>query len=109
VKIIIDGNNHDSTVFVAQILGRDRMMTMCEFQQLQEDEQIAVLYDEGVYLGKRREKKQPVLLFQYESFYVEVFYRIYRQYVSKIHLSGNTSILDPYLEQIDVEDLVNEL
>ena len=84
-------------------------MTMKEFQQLHGDEQIAVLYDRGVYLGKRREKNQAVLLFQHEGFYVEVFYKIYRQYISKIHLSGNTSILDPYLEQIDVEDLVKEL
>ena len=59
-------------------------MTMCEFQRLQPDEQIAILYDQGVYLGKRREIKQAVLLFQFEGFYVEVFYRIYRQYISKI-------------------------
>lgn len=84
-------------------------MTMNEFQKFGENEQLTILYNEGVYLGKRRDANQVVLLYQLEGFYAEVFYRIYRQYISKIHLSGNISILDPYLEQIDVEDLVNEL
>jgi len=82
---------------------------MYEFQKLEENEQLTILYNEGVYLGKRREGTKVVLLYQIEGFYAEVFYRIYRQYVSKIHLSGNTSILDPYLEQFDVASLVNEL
>jgi hypothetical protein len=84
-------------------------MTMNEFQKFGENEQLTILYNEAVYLGKRRDTNQVVLLYQLEGFYAEVFYRIYRQYISKIHLSGNISILDPYLEQIDVEDLVNEL
>jgi hypothetical protein len=109
VKIIFDGKSYDSMVFVESNPGRASVMTMFDFQQLPQDEQVATLYDQGVYLGKRKEKNQAVLLYQYESFYVEVFYSIYRQFISKIHLSVNTVILDPYLEQIDVEDLVNEL
>ena len=84
-------------------------MKMYEFQKLKENEQLTILYNEGVYLGKRRKETQVILLYQLDGYYAEVFYRIYRQYVSKIHLSGNTSILDPYLEQFDVEDLVKEL
>lgn len=82
---------------------------MSEFQKLDGNEQLTILYNEGVYLGKRREENQVVLLYQLEGFYAEVFYRIYRQYTSRIHLSCCTSILDPYLEQFDVEDLVSEL
>ena len=84
-------------------------MKMCEFQKLDGNEQLTILYNEGVYLGKRREENQVVLLYQLEAFYAEVFYRVYRQYTSKIRLSGSTSILDPYLEQFDVEDLVSEI
>ena len=80
-------------------------MNMTRFQQLQEGQQITLLYDAGVYLGKRREKKKAVLLFQLESFYVELYYMVYRAHISKISVSLNTKILDPYLEQIDVEDL----
>jgi hypothetical protein len=84
-------------------------MKMSEFQQLQDREQVAFLYDKGVYLGKRREERQIILLFQLESFYVELYYQVYRTFISKISISLNTTILEPYLEQIDVEDLVSEI
>lgn len=82
-------------------------MTLFEFQLLSEGEQITALYQQGAYIGKRKEEKRTVLLYQLESFYVEVHYRSYRRYVYKIRCSGSTSILDPYLEQIDVEYLVS--
>ena len=81
-------------------------MTLFDFQLLEEAEQIAVLYEQGVYIGKRKEGELPVLLYQLEGFYAEVFYRLYRRSVLKIRCSGSTSILEPYLEQIDVEQLV---
>jgi hypothetical protein len=100
---------YDCTVFDARGAGRAGIMTMYEFQKLEENEQLTILYNEGVYLGKRTEASRVVLLYQIEGFYAEVYYRIYRQYISKIELSANTSILDPYLEQFDVANLVNEL
>ena len=50
-------------------------MTMYDFQLLPEQRQIEVLYKAGVYIGKRREGVSIILLYQLESFYVEVFYR----------------------------------
>lgn len=82
-------------------------MTLFEFQLLSEGEQIATLYRQGVYIGKRKVENMTVLLYQLESFYVEVVYRSYRRFIEKIRCSASTSILDPYLEQIDVEYLVS--
>ncbi len=81
-------------------------MTMYDFQLLPEQQQIDVLYQFGVYIGKRKIKISIILLYQFESFYVEVFYKKYRSHVKHLHCFESTELLDPYLEQIDVENLV---
>ena len=82
-------------------------MTLFEFQVLPMQEQINVLYEQGVYIGKRKADKLIILLLQLDCFYVEVFYRKYRHDITKIRCSGSTCMLDPYLAQIDVEYLVS--
>jgi hypothetical protein len=82
-------------------------MTLFEFLQLEPPDQIAILYEQGVYIGKRKLDGRPALLYQVESFYVEVFYLAYRKHVLKVRASASTAILDPYLEQIDVVSLVS--
>lgn len=82
-------------------------MTLFDFQLNTIPEQVAILYQQGVYIGKRKQDGQTTLLYQLDSFYAEVFYRKYRRYVARIKCSASISILDPYLEQINVEDLVN--
>jgi hypothetical protein len=81
-------------------------MTMYDFQLLPEQQQIEVLYDYGVYIGKRKAETSIILLYQLESFYVEVFYRKYRSHIKRLHCFESNELLDPYLEQIDVENLV---
>ena len=81
-------------------------MTLFEFKLLQETVQVSILYEDGVYIGKRKENESTMLLFQLDSFYVEVFYSSYRRYISRILCSESTVLLDPYLEQIDVEYIV---
>ena len=81
-------------------------MTLVEFQLLPTKDQVSILYKQGVYIGKRKQGHLTILLYQIESFYVEVIYRMYRRYIAKIKCSDSTVVLDPYLEQIDVEHLV---
>jgi len=83
-------------------------MRCLEFQLLTTAEQVNLLYDEGVYLGKRKEEEQVILLYQVDGFYAEVIYLSYRLHIDTIIASDSLQMLDPYLEQIDVEDLVNE-
>jgi hypothetical protein len=82
------------------------VMLMYDFQLLPEQQQIEILYRTGVYVGKRKEGISVILLYQLESFYVEVFYIKYRSHVMQLHCFDSTELLDPYLEQIDVENLV---
>lgn len=81
-------------------------MTLLEFQRLPEKQKITLLYREGIYIGKRRLHPHTALLFQLESFYVEVCYKKYRSRIERINCFASTVPLDPYLEDMDVEQWV---
>jgi len=81
-------------------------MKLLEFQLLSAPEQVNVLYEQGVYIGKRKKAHLTRLLYQIDSFYVEVVYRMYRRHIVGMRCSDSTGFLDPYLEQIDVEHVV---
>lgn len=76
-------------------------MTMYEFKVLSDEERMEVLYNEGVYIGKKLENGLAVLLYQLHTFYVEIAYRKYRHYIHSLRCSENTTILEPYLHQIE--------
>jgi hypothetical protein len=73
-----------------------------DFLQLDETDQLEILWYNGEQIGKRKENDYLVLLYQVEGFYVEVYYhtrlRAVRRYVS----FQSTSRLGPYLQQIDL-------
>lgn len=79
------------------------VMTLIEFELLHTPDQISILYKHGVYIGKRKRGHLTILLYQVDSFYIEVVYQMYRRYIAKIKCTESTDVLDPYLEQIDVE------
>ena len=82
-------------------------MKMLDFQSLSSTDQLDHLYRKGVYIGKRKKKNGSiVLLYQLDSFYVEVVYKKYRYFIESLRLTESTKILDPYLEQIEVHHLV---
>ncbi len=81
-------------------------MTLFEYQLLTENEKIDLLYKEGIYIGKRKERGNSIILYQYGDFYVEIYYRKYRCFISHIKCFKSTEPLNPYLEQISIEDLV---
>lgn len=82
-----------------------KIIGLREFLDLPESEQLELMRNEGVYVGKRKVGKQTVVLFQLNHFYVEVFYKHYRKVIDHFRTSEETSILQPYLEQIVVRDL----
>jgi len=82
-----------------------KALSLAEFKELPAELQFDILHKHGVYVGKRKEKSQTIVLFQLHGFYVEVFYKQYRKTVERIHTSDNADILSPYLNQIEVRDL----
>jgi len=82
-----------------------KAISLEEYLNLEQERQFAILHRHGVYIGKRKADLQTVVLFQLHSFYVEVYYKEYRKTIDHIVTSGNTDILQPYLDQIAVRDL----
>ena len=81
-------------------------MKMSDFKDLKLEKQLSILHRQGIYVGKSKKSPYTRLLFQLESFYIEITYMSYRSSIQKIHYTDSPSILEPYLEQIQVEYLV---
>lgn len=77
-------------------------MTTIDLSHLTISDQIDVLYSEGIFLAKRKFEDKFVLLYQFRTSYVEIYYVKYRLQVERIVYTEDLSILDPYLEQIDL-------
>lgn len=82
-------------------------MDMYNFRLQEREDQLDLLQKEGAYIGKRVINEHSVILYQFESFYVELYYRKYRKSLLYLKYSSSTDILHPYLAQIGVNELVN--
>lgn len=80
-------------------------MTIQEFDCLDETGQLEVIWDKGVHLGTRRTGLYTYHLYQVETFYVEEKLHGAWQIRKRLRSFVNTSLLDPYLEQIDISGL----
>ena len=76
-----------------------------EFKSLPLLEQLNILHKEGVHVGKRRVDDKPVILYQVNNFYVEVYYREYRKDIAELLVSENVEMVHPYLSQIRIDGL----
>ena len=82
-----------------------KALSLTEFIDLPEEAQFETLYQNAVYVGKRKKGQQQVVLFQLHGFYVEVYYKRYRKEIDHIVTTHSTDILQPYLEQINIAEL----
>ena len=82
-----------------------KVLRLTDFTELSLNQQFDILHADGVYVGKRKIKGQTVVLLQLYSFYVEVFYKVYRKEIDYILSSDNTDLLQPYINQVHVRDL----
>jgi hypothetical protein len=69
-------------------------------------EQAGIICDEGVLLAERTEDDNLVVLYAVGSFYVEVFYRNADSEIIKFRSFQSVQFLEPYLEQINIDQLV---
>jgi len=77
-------------------------MSKTEFERLSQEEQLNLLQRSGIYIGKLRKEALTAVLYQLETFYVEVFYRKYRRLIKELRCFESASLIDPYLEQTDL-------
>lgn len=76
-----------------------------DFEKLSLKQQLDMLYNDGVHIGKRIIKGQTVILYQLNDFYAEVYFAEYRKEVDKLLTSKSTDIIHPYLDQVRIRDL----
>lgn len=74
--------------------------------QMTEMEQADVIMEKGVKIGNRTDGFYSILLFQVGSFYAEIFYHSHFNVIIKIKTFSNTDLLEPYLQQIELPDLL---
>ena len=80
-------------------------MTHKEYKALRQDEQTSFLCKAGVSIAERKVGPYLIVLFQVDGFYVEVFYDKSSYQMIKLMSFYNTTLLEPYLSDIDITSL----
>jgi hypothetical protein len=80
-------------------------MTINEFIAMDETAQAEILSGRSCIWG-RDEDNFKVLLYQVDSFYVEVYYHKKHREIKKLQPFEDTDLLAPYLNRIDISELI---
>ena len=84
-------------------------MTNQHFNTLSKQDQQNHLLKDGIFLVEREDGPFRIMLYQMDSFYVEVyFFNLYNK-VAFLQSFSDTEALQPYLEQLDVASMLNEV
>lgn len=82
-------------------------MRLSDFILLDKEEKKLVVLHQGVLIGKRQNRRSMIFLFQMESFYVETFCNTENKDIEEFRVFDHTQLLQPYLELIKIDDLLN--
>lgn len=81
-------------------------MTYDQFDTQTRDQQRKLLLHEGTYLSYRKCDQYSAFLYQVNNFYVEVFFKVNNLEITYVHSFEDTDHLEPYLDKINLEDLM---
>jgi hypothetical protein len=80
---------------------------MQQFNTLSKQDQQNQLLKEGTFLAEREDGPFRIMLYQLDNFYVEVyFFNLYNK-VAFLQSFSDTDVLEPYLEQMDINSMLN--
>ena len=79
-------------------------MNLSDFRVLNEMEQKEAIR-ESTHVGTRYDEDHVILLYQIDSFYVEVYYHREYEVIKRFRSFRSTEQLKPYLRQIDISAL----
>lgn len=83
-------------------------MTLSKFNKLSIEEQQKAVLINGVFLAERKDPPLRMMLYDMESFYVEVFFLSRYNKVAWFNAFQSTKKLEPYLQTIDVNSILQE-
>jgi hypothetical protein len=84
-------------------------MTLYEFKLLSVNEQAEATWEAGVQIGFREAPPLHMVLYRVHDFYVEIQYHTAQNEIAGIHSFLSEDHLQPYLNQIDLSGLFNNL
>ena len=76
------------------------------FSQLEYIDKFHILWEEGVFLSNYQGERHSVNLFGLDGFYVEVYYNNFKDEILYINTFENTDLLDKYLEDISINEIL---
>lgn len=82
-------------------------MRLSDFILLDHEEKKLAVLHKGVLIGKRKTHLSMIFLFQVRGFYVETFFDITNKDIKEFRIFDHTKLLQPYLESIEIDDLLN--
>lgn len=80
-------------------------MTLYQFNMMDEMEQIETVWNRGVLLAERKDQNYEYSLYQIDSFYVELRNEPGDKGYNAMKTFSTTTLLEPYLGQIDIGKL----
>lgn len=84
-------------------------MIIQQFDTLSKENQQEVLLNKGVFLAERQDGPFRIMLYGLNGFYVEVyFFNLYNK-VAFFQSFEDTEALQPYLEQVDISAVLQEV
>ena len=84
------------------------VMTLSQFNKLSIEEQQKAVLINGVFLAERKDPPLRMMLYDMGSFYVEVFFLSRYNKVAWFNAFQSTKKLEPYLQKIDVNSILQE-
>ena len=78
-------------------------MTLYQFNQLDEHEQMETLWEKGVFLADRTEGEYYIKLYQIDGFYLETYRLIEHNEIKRIRSFSSTDQLAPYIERLKLK------
>ena len=82
-------------------------MKLSDFIMLNEEEKKLAVLHRGILVAKKTDTKHFFFLFQMDHFYVETCCHIKTKRVEGYKMFQNLMLLEPYLETIAIDDLLN--
>lgn len=82
-----------------------RDIKLYEFNSLNDNEKHEAMMEYAILVGDRFEGPNSILLYQFDNFYVELFYNRDDNQIQKFRSFQTQEPLTPYLNQIDLNEL----
>lgn len=80
-------------------------ITLYEFNSLNDNEKHEAMMEYAVFVADRIENQYKILLYQFDNFYVELFYDNINNAITRFKSFISQELLHPYLSQINLKEL----